>query len=79
MSEEIGVQLQGKNIVSSIEIRASYSDGIREAVLFLFDLWDGMPENLEPAIHSHVSWFSLEEFPTPMIPHIEQGFHDLLA
>lgn len=40
--------------------------------------WDGTPENLEPKIHKSCGWFTLDELPEPMIPHVREGLFALL-
>lgn len=77
--EEIGVTLRERDIISTIEIHAHYSDGDRIGFLFLFDLWGGMPSNLEPDIHEAIEWYNLDELPTPIIPHVKKGFEAMLA
>ena len=31
--------------------------------------WIGMPENLEPAKHTDMQWFALDDLPSPFVPH----------
>lgn len=77
--EETGVSVKIENIVSEIDIHAYYIDGDKHAYLYLVDTWEGMPENLESEIHTWLEWYSIDEFPTPIIPHLLAGFHALLS
>jgi len=72
MEEETGITIDKKDIISSITIEALYADGERKNTLFLIDNWQGVPENLEPKIHSDIGWFTLDELPNPMIPHVKE-------
>lgn len=76
--EEIGVWISPESIISQIEINAKYIDGDRKNILFLMEVWDGTPENLEPKIHKTCQWFTLDELPEPMIPHVREGLFALL-
>lgn len=71
MSEETGVSIDVDSVHSSITIFAYYSDGMRKNTLFLLDAWNGSPENLEPKIHNNIGWFTLDELPSPLIPHVK--------
>lgn len=78
LQEEIGVNIKKSDIISTICIDAHYIDGDRRNTLFLFDVWEGIPENLEPKIHSDIGWFTRDEFPEPMISHINWWLGALL-
>lgn len=76
--EEIGVNVSPTSVISKINISAEYIDGQRKNTLFLVETWDGTPENLEPKIHKDCQWFTLDELPEPMIPHVREGLFALL-
>lgn len=78
LQEETGVSVDACDIISLITIEAHYIDGVRKNTLYLFDNWGGAPENLESKIHSDTGWFTLEDLPYPMIPHVKEGFFALL-
>jgi 8-oxo-dGTP diphosphatase len=78
IQEETGVEIDEKDIVSQITISANYIDGERRNTLFLFDTWQGNPENLEPKIHSDIGWFTLDDLPEPMISHVREWLFSLL-
>ena len=76
--EEIGIEVDMADVIGEICIRATYSDWVRTNYLFLIDIWKGMPENIEHDIHSNMEWFTLDDLPDPMIPHVREGFLALL-
>ncbi len=78
LQEETGVSVEKWDIIATIVIDAQYIDGDRKNTLFLFDNWGGVPENLESKIHSDLWWFTLDDLPSPMIPHIKKWFFALL-
>jgi hypothetical protein len=53
-------------------------DGKREYTLFLVNTWMGNPDNLEKDLHENAGWYTLEELPSPMIPHIRKAFFAML-
>jgi 8-oxo-dGTP diphosphatase len=73
MQEETGVYIAPEALGKSIQIEAKYIDGVRKAQLFLVKDWIGEPENLEPNIHKNIGWFTLDELPEPVIPHVKEG------
>jgi 8-oxo-dGTP diphosphatase len=77
-SEEIGITIEEKDIISSITLYANYIDGERKNTLFLFDIWEWIPDNRERKIHTQIGWFTLDDLPTPMIPHVKEWLFALL-
>ena len=78
LEEEIAVTVRESDILAHMTIEATYIDGTRRITLFLLDSWEGIPENLEPKIHSDMGWYSIDTLPHPMIPHVKAGLLALL-
>lgn len=78
IAEEIGIEISTEHIIWAIDILAHYIEGDRRNTLYLFDTFEGMPENLEPKIHSNIGWYELSNLPSPMIPHVREGLFALL-
>jgi hypothetical protein len=72
------VYIDRASLIWTIDILAHYSEWDRRNTLFLFDIYEWMPENLEPKIHSNIGWFELSSLPSPMIPHVRAGLFALL-
>lgn len=77
--EEVWVQVSHDAILANITLHAHYVDGEKIIFLYLVDTWEGMPDNLEPSIHTDFVWKTFDELPYPMIPHIQCGIEWILA
>lgn len=71
--EEVGVRIKKSDILEETTVHTTYIDGEKTAHLFLVDTWEGMPDNLEAELHDSFIWKTLDDLPTPMIPHIHAG------
>lgn len=76
--EETWVHIDEIDITGEIIIHAKYIDGERNFVLYLCNTWIWSPENLEKNIHPEDGWFTIDNLPYPILPHIAKGFFRLL-
>ena len=77
--EEVGVMIQKSDILAETTVHTTYIDGEKTAHIFLLDTWQGMPDNIESDLHDEFTWKTLEDLPSPMIPHIRAGIEWILA
>lgn len=71
VSEELGINIEGKNIDLAHVMYRTKSDetGDRMDLFFVLDKWSGDFKNVEPHKCDDIQWFSTAELPENMIHH----------
>jgi 8-oxo-dGTP diphosphatase len=71
--EELGVELRTSDLqpLTVMHRTAGTGDPVDERVDFFFTVrtWTGEPERREPHKAAALEWFTLDDLPTPVVPH----------
>jgi 8-oxo-dGTP pyrophosphatase MutT (NUDIX family) len=67
--EETGLIVQGAHIEDDIFVQIKTVQGMKMYYFGVTKKWEGMPENKEPNKHADLAWFSIQDLPSPLVPH----------
>ena len=80
--EEVGIDITEPELVTTLSVDQNSILNLGERfrsleLFFLYQLQDNdIPTNVEPDKHSSLEWFSIDNLPQKMIPHVQLGINN---